>query len=121
VPNITVNKPVCSARFASLPCSPGSPLPETTTARTSPGPVMRAWDGPFAKAGVARVTAAATLMPAARAVTAISLRSMAAPSVAPHPCYTATPVSGSGAGSRGARICAGISAPSWRWRALSSC
>src|SRR6266516_4908662 len=90
-PNITVNKPVCSARLASLPCSPGSPLPETTMARTSPGPVMRAWDGPFAKAGVARVTAAAMLMPAARAATAVSLRSMAAPSVAPHPCYTATP------------------------------
>ena len=79
-PNITVNKPVCKARLASLPCSPGSPLPETTTARVSPGPVIRTWDGPFANAGVASVRTAATLMPAARAVTAISLRSMAAPS-----------------------------------------
>jgi len=39
-PNITANKPVCSARLASLPCCPGSPAPETTIARTSPGPVI---------------------------------------------------------------------------------
>ena len=32
-PNMTVNNPVCSARLASLPCSPGSPLPETTIGR----------------------------------------------------------------------------------------
>jgi hypothetical protein len=48
-------------------------LPETTIAWTSPGPVMRAWEGPFAAAGVASVIAA-MLMPAARAVIAVSLR-----------------------------------------------
>jgi hypothetical protein len=38
--------------------------------------VILAWDGPFASAGVASVSAAAMLMPAAAAVTTISLRSM---------------------------------------------
>src|SRR5262252_6423243 len=41
---------------------------------------MRAWDAPFASAGVASVIAAAMLMPAARAVTTISLRSIGAAS-----------------------------------------
>src|SRR5690349_9629257 len=68
------------ARLPRRPCV--SPLPETTTGRASPGPVMLAWDGPFASAGAARVIAAAMLMPAVRAVTTIILRSMAAaPSV----------------------------------------
>src|SRR5215831_7813076 len=89
-PNIMVNRPVCPASVASLPGIPGSPLPETTIAWASPGPVILAWEGPFASAGVASVTAAAMLMPAARAMTAVSLRSMAAPSVAPHCYYTAT-------------------------------
>src|SRR6266567_215172 len=89
-PNITVNKLVCPASVARFPCCPGSPSPETTIAWTKPGPVMRAWDGPFASAGVASVSAA-MLMPAARAVRTINLRSMGtAPSVAPHSCYTAT-------------------------------
>jgi hypothetical protein len=35
---------------------------------------MLAWEGPFASAGVAIQIVAAMLMPAARAVTAISLR-----------------------------------------------
>src|SRR5215471_6037914 len=73
-PNNTVNKPVSPASMASPPCCPGSPSPETTIAWTSPGPLMRAWEGPFAAAGVASVIAAAMLMPAARAVTTISLR-----------------------------------------------
>src|SRR5712691_980796 len=90
-PKTTVNKLVCSASVASLPCCPGSPPPETMIARASPGPVIRAWDGPFASADVASVIAAAMLMPAARAVRTISLRSIgAAPSVATHLCYTAT-------------------------------
>jgi hypothetical protein len=38
--------------------------------------VILACDGPFASAGVASATAAAMLMPAARAVTTISLRSI---------------------------------------------
>src|SRR5215475_7836611 len=89
-PNSTKNKPVCSARVLRLPCCPGSPLPETTSARASPGPVMRAWDGPFASAGVASMIAAAMLMAAARAVTTVSLRSIGRllPPAA-HFCYTA--------------------------------
>src|SRR5215470_14184710 len=84
-PNSTKNKPVCSARVLRLPCCPGSPLPETTSARASPGPVMRAWDGPFAN-----VIAAAMLMPAARAVTTVSLRSIGRLlRLAVHFCYTA--------------------------------
>src|SRR6516162_1111191 len=74
-PNNTVNNPVSPASVASMPCCPGSPAPETTIARASPGPVMRAWEGPFACAGVASVIAAAILIPAARPVT-ISLRSI---------------------------------------------
>src|SRR6266542_958567 len=75
-PNNTVNRLVCPASVASLPCCPGSPSPETTIAWASPGPVIRAWDGPFASAGVASVIAVAMLIPAARAVRTISLRSM---------------------------------------------
>src|SRR5215471_1128764 len=78
VPNSTVNRPVCTASVPSLPGCPGSPLPETTIAWASPGPMMRAWEGPFASAGVARVIAAAMLMAAARAVTTVSLRSIGA-------------------------------------------
>src|SRR6516162_9876388 len=60
-----------------------------TTARTSPGPVIRAWDGPFASAGVASVMTAAMLMPAARAATTNSLRSMGRLlRLVPHFCYT---------------------------------
>src|SRR5712692_8841278 len=75
-PNSTVNRLVCSASLASRLCCPGSPFPETTIPCRSPGPVMRACDGPFARAGVASVMTAVTHMPAARAVTMISLRSM---------------------------------------------
>src|SRR5262249_32312586 len=89
-PNITKNSLVCTVRVPSLPGCPGSPLPETMIAWARPGPVMRAWDGPFASAGVASVIAAAALVPAARVMTAVSLRSTgAAPFVAAHCCYTA--------------------------------
>src|SRR5215510_12995818 len=89
-PNITKNSLVCTVRVLSLPGCPGSPLPETMIAWARPGPVMCAWDGPFASAGVASVIAAATLMPAARVMTTVSLRSTgAAPFVAAHCCYTA--------------------------------
>src|SRR6516225_2578534 len=81
LPNSTKNKRVCMARVLSLLCCPGSPLPETTIAWASPGPVMRARDGPFASAGAASVKAAAMLMPVARAATTVSLRSIWAPSV----------------------------------------
>src|SRR6266536_2054534 len=56
-PNNTVNRLVCPASVASLPCCPGSPSPETTIAWASP-------------------IAVAMLIPAARAVRTISLRSM---------------------------------------------
>src|SRR6266480_5971777 len=79
VPNSTKNRPVCTARVLSLLCCPGSPLPETTIGWASPGPVMRAWEGPFASAGAASVIAAAMLMPAVRAMTRLSLRSIGAP------------------------------------------
>src|SRR5215472_2495230 len=75
-PNITENRLVCWARVESVPGCPGSPLPETTIAWASPGPLMRAREGPFASAGVASVIAAAMLMAAARAVIAVSLRSI---------------------------------------------
>src|SRR5215470_8660616 len=89
-PNITENSLVCWARVASAPGCPGSPLPETTIAWASPGPLMRAWEGPLASAGVASVIAAAMLMAAARAVTAVSLRSIGQlPPSAVHLCYTA--------------------------------
>src|SRR6516225_11406660 len=78
-PNITANSHVCWERVSRMPGCPGSPLPETTIAWASPGPVMRAWDGPFASAGVADVIAAAMRMPAARAVRTISLRNMGTP------------------------------------------
>src|SRR5258708_36805696 len=57
-PNNAVKKLVCSARAASRPGCPGSPAPDRTIGRTSPGPVIRAWVGPFANAGGANVTAA---------------------------------------------------------------
>jgi len=41
----------------------------------SPGPLIRAWEGPFASAGEASVIAAMPI-PAASAVTTISLRSI---------------------------------------------
>src|SRR5216683_5016621 len=95
-PNITMNSLVCMARVPSMPGCPGSPLPETTIGWASPGPVMRAWDGPFASAGVASVVAAARLMPAARALTTISLRSIGvAPSVAGSLLLHRRPVPGS--------------------------
>src|SRR5712691_3098783 len=103
-PKITVNKLVCPASVASLPCCPGSPSPETMIARASPWPVIRAWDGPFARADVASVMAAAMLIPAARAVRMISLRSMGA---APFRCASLlvhrSPVAGS-------RVCGAPSA-----------
>src|SRR6266851_787791 len=74
-PNNAVKKLVCSARAASRPGCPCSPAPDRTIGWTSPGPVIRAWVGPFANAGVANVTAA-MLIPVARVVTTISLRSM---------------------------------------------
>src|SRR6516165_5576250 len=76
LPNSTKNKRVCMARVPSLLCCPGSPLPEMTIAWASPEPVMRAMVGPFASAGAARVMAEAMLMPAARAATTVSLRSI---------------------------------------------
>src|SRR6266480_2160624 len=89
-PNSTLNNLACTARVLSLPCCPRSPLPETTIARASPGPVMRAWEGPFASAGVVRVMAAAMLMPAVRAVRTVSLRSTGRLLPLPaHFCYTA--------------------------------
>src|SRR5215472_8747218 len=75
-PNITENSQVCTARVPSMPGCPGSPLPVTMIGWASPGPVMRAWDGPFASAGVASVSTVARLMPAASVVRTISLRSM---------------------------------------------
>src|SRR5260221_14500133 len=74
-PNNAVKKLVCSARAASRPGCPGSPAPDRTIGRTSPGPVIRAWVGPFASAGGANVTAT-MLIPVARVGTAISLRSL---------------------------------------------
>src|SRR5215467_2285865 len=88
--NITENSLVCWARVGSAPGCPGSPLPETTIAWASPGPLMRTWEGPLASAGVASVIAAAMLMAAARAVTTVSLRSIGRlPPSAVHFCYTA--------------------------------
>src|SRR5215831_4848072 len=75
-PNIAKNSLVCWASVPSLPGCPGSPVPETRTAWASPGPVMRAWEGPFASAGVASAMVAAMLMPAARAAATVSLRSI---------------------------------------------
>src|SRR5258706_10377788 len=74
-PNNAVKKLVCSARAASRPGCPASPAPDRTIGWISPGPVIRAWVGPFANAGVANVTAAMPI-PVATVVTAISLRSM---------------------------------------------
>src|SRR5215470_365170 len=76
-PNSTAYKFVRVASMASLLNCPGSPLPEMTIPRASPGPVMRAWVGPFARAGVARVITNVMHMPTARAETMVSLRSMA--------------------------------------------
>src|SRR5215831_14043847 len=89
-PNIAKNSLVCWASVPSLPGCPGSPLPETTTAWASPGPVMRAWEGPFASAGVASAMVAAMLMPAARAAATVSLRSIGRLlGLAAHSWYTA--------------------------------
>src|SRR5215831_16035461 len=73
-PNITENSLVCMASVPRMPGCPGSPLPETTIGWASPGPVMRAWDGPFASAGVASVSTVAIPTPAVRAVRTISRR-----------------------------------------------
>src|SRR5260370_16736115 len=77
-PNNALKKLVCSARAASRPGCPGSPAPDRTIGWTSPGPVIRAWVGPFANAGVANVTAA-LLIPVARVGTAITLRPLTRP------------------------------------------
>src|SRR5262249_16556828 len=75
-PNITENSLVCMVSVPRMPGCPGSPLPETTIGGATPGPVMRAWDGPFASAGVASASTVAMLPPAVRAVRTISLRSI---------------------------------------------